>query len=258
MKKPGSNVKSGWPYHSSRNPNGLRGEWAWVKMFFPAWKKKKKRLQKLQMLMMISAGEEEMAWWRMRSLSRYWDNWPWTSQGTEAALSSERGIPSFGSRPICGAWRDIRVYARTPVLWVSGSWWSGLPLTKCEKGDKDHGDGGRRMVLKLCFSTEGRFGSVWSHFGLSQLGRGCYWRLVGGGQGCCSTSSSVQRSPPPPRTHPRMIWAKYQWCRGGETCSLGFFKAKLSQICFPVPVIDSMPDTAKRRGDAPRLWLPSL
>lgn len=48
MKKPGSNVKSGWPYNSSRNPNGLRGEWVWVKMFFPAWKKKeKKRLQKL-------------------------------------------------------------------------------------------------------------------------------------------------------------------------------------------------------------------
>lgn len=136
MKKPGSNVKSGWPYHSSRNPNGLRGEWAWVKMFFPAWKKKKKRLQKLQMLMMISAGEEEMAWWRMRSLSRYWDNWPWTSQGTEAALSSERGIPSFGSRPICGAWRDIRVYARTPVLWVSGSWWSGLPLQNVKKETK--------------------------------------------------------------------------------------------------------------------------
>ena len=52
---------------------------------------------------------------------------------------------------------------------------------------------------------------------------------------------------PASRPQPRTTRAKYQWCCGGETCSLGLFKAKLSRVCFTVPVIDSMPDISKSK-----------
>lgn len=48
MKKPGSNVKSGWPCNPSRNPNGLKGEWhGWRCSSQLEKRKEKKRLQKL-------------------------------------------------------------------------------------------------------------------------------------------------------------------------------------------------------------------
>lgn len=38
---------------------------------------------------------------------------------------------------------------------------------------------------------------IWQHLEtfLSQLGRGYYWHLVGGGRGCCYTSYSARDNP---------------------------------------------------------------
>lgn len=99
------------------------------------------------------------------------------------------------------------------------------------------------MFLKLCFSARGRFGNVWGHFWLSQLGRGCYWHLVGKDQRCCSTSIQCTAQPPTIKNDPGKISVVPQ----GRSLLFGFFKAKCSQICFTVPVINSMPDISKRK-----------
>lgn len=81
----------------------------------------------LQILTMISAGEEETAWWRTGGSSRYWDVDPELAKELNRHRPASVGF-GFGSRPVCGAWRDTRTYARVRVLLVLGSWWSGLPV----------------------------------------------------------------------------------------------------------------------------------
>lgn len=127
MKKPASGVKRGWPCHSRRNLDGLRGERAWVEIFFPAWKKQK------------MTSKTDCKYWRWFQLEKRErpDDERAVHHGTEMLTLN---LPRNWTGTVQRAWdsasapgtyavpEETRTYARLRVLLVLGSWWSGLPV----------------------------------------------------------------------------------------------------------------------------------